>query len=128
MENIMNDSKISMFEDFSAGEEKNKISKETVMEIFNFWVKTLRTSMRGPSPVLTPGRDKKIRKAIELYGHETCIQAIEGCALSDFHMGKNKGGRRYDDIELILRDAKHIEQFVQYYQDANTGGGFLDEE
>lgn len=124
----MNDSKISLFEDFPAGEEENKISKETVMEIFNFWVKTLRNSLRGPSPVLTPARDKKIRKALELYGSETCLQAIEGCSLSDFHMGKNKGGRRYDDIELILRDAKHIEQFVQYYLDANTGGGFLDEE
>jgi len=124
----MNDSKISLFEDFPAGEEKNKISKEAVMEIFNFWVKTLRNSLRGPSPVLTPARDKKIRQAIALYGSETCIQAIEGCALSDFHMGKNKGGRRYDDIELILRDAKHIEQFVQYHLDASTGGGFLDEE
>lgn len=105
-----------------------KASKDDIIQVFNFWVQTLRSSSRGPSPVLSPKRETKIRKALELYGLETCTQAILGCSLSDFHMGKNRNGRRYDDIELILRDSQHIEQFVQYYLDANTGGGFLDEE
>lgn len=105
-----------------------KASKDDIIQVFNFWVQTLRSSSRGPSPVLSPKRETKIRKALELYGLEACTQAILGCSLSDFHMGKNRNGRRYDDIELILRDSQHIEQFVQYYLDANTGGGFLDEE
>lgn len=129
MENFVQDQKLPIFDtEDDSSTEQTTITKKSVVEVFDFWVKTLRDSSKGPSPVLTPKRDLKIRQALKLYGRETCFQAIEGCKLSDFHMGKNQQGRRYDDIELILRDAKHIEQFVQYYLDANTGGGFLDEE
>ena len=29
-------------------------------------------------------------------------------------MGHNPQGKKYDDIELILRDEKHIEMFLSY--------------
>jgi hypothetical protein len=28
-------------------------------------------------------------------------------------MGRNKMNKKYDDIELILRDAQHIERFLE---------------
>jgi len=32
-------------------------------------------------------------------------------------MGANSRGKRYDDIELVLRDAEHIERFAELYHD-----------
>ena len=33
-------------------------------------------------------------------------------------MGQNDRGTRYDDLELILRDAKHIEGFLRLVVEA----------
>ena len=65
----------------------------------------------------------EIKKAIEMYDVETCKQAIQGVAFSPWHMGYNPSGKKYDDIELILRDEKHIEQFLSYYDNAQTTEG-----
>lgn len=106
------------------------IDKLTVVDVFNFWVEMLRSGdgRRGPKPVLSPKRERKIRQALTWYGVEACRQAIQGCSMSEFHMGKNPSGRRYDDIELILRDPEHVERFIDIFHEKKTGGGFLDEE
>jgi hypothetical protein len=80
-----------------------------VEEVFNHWVATFRATGRGPVPILSDKRKSKIARAIKDYGLETCLHAISGCALSDWHMGENPRGKKYDDIELILRDSAHIE-------------------
>ena len=41
-----------------------------------------------------------------------CKLAIDGCAASEWHNGANPRGKTYNEITLILRDAEHIEQFV----------------
>lgn len=106
------------------------IDKLTVVDVFNFWVETHRSGdgRRGPKPILSPKRERKIRQALTWYGVEACRQAILGCSMSEFHMGKNPSGRRYDDIELILRDPEHVERFIDIFHVNSTGGGFLDEE
>jgi hypothetical protein len=43
------------------------------------------------------------------------MDAISGCAMSDWHMGDNPRGKKYDDIELILRDSAHIERFATMF-------------
>jgi hypothetical protein len=40
-------------------------------------------------------------------------RAIDGCRMSRWHQGANDRGRVYDDLELICRDARHVEQFVE---------------
>ena len=35
-------------------------------------------------------------------------------SLTPFNMGDNEHGRVYDSIELILRDAEHIEKFMEH--------------
>jgi hypothetical protein len=86
-----------------------------VQMVFDHWVSVHRTPRRGPKPVLGDKRKSKIAKAIRDYGVEICLQAISGCAMSDWHMGDNPRRKRYDDIELILRDSAHIERFATIF-------------
>jgi hypothetical protein len=103
-----------------------EITGQTIQRVFDLWVEIHRNSRKGRSPVLSPERQRIIRKALESHGEETCLDAIRGCALSDWHMGKNPNGKRYDDIELILRNAQKIENFADMWLEAQSGGGFLD--
>ena len=81
-------------------------------EVFDYWVQELKASARR-KPVLDEKRLATIGAAIFDFGVEQCKQAIDGCKLSPFHMGRNKANKKYDDIELILRDAQHIERFLE---------------
>lgn len=101
---------------------------QQVQLIFEHWVKTVRTSNKGVRPVLSPERKRKIEKALELYGFDVCVQAIDGVVKSDFHMGRNSRGKKYDDISLILRDAKHIEMFADLAATKDALTSFLEAE
>ena len=99
-------------------EDKNHtvpISYDGAREVFDFWVTTFRSSGKGPTPVLSDKRRSKISRAIKDYDVKTCLDAIAGCAMSDWHMGDNPRGKKYDDIELILRDSAHIERFATIF-------------
>lgn len=92
----------------------DKVSLIAIEEVFNYW----KTVMNKRSTVvLDELRRQNIGAAIHDYGIEKCKHAIDGCALSDFHMGRNKQNKRYDSIELILRDSVHIEKFVGIHDD-----------
>jgi hypothetical protein len=76
-------------------------------------------------PMLTEERIRLIDKSIRNYGVETLINAITGCTLSPWHMGHNPNNRKYNSIELILRNTEKIETFEQIHENNETGGGFL---
>lgn len=101
---------------------------DPVAAVFNHWVETLRNSGRGVKPALSDERKRKIRKALDLYGLDVCLAAVSGCAKSTFHMGQNSRGKRYDDISLILRDAKHIEMFADMADEQSAEDAFLGSE
>lgn len=91
---------------------------DPVLAVFSHWA----TTLRGKSAVrcvLTEKRRKLIARALDDYGLETCLAAIDGCALSDWHMGQNPQGRRYDSLELILRGAEQIERFANLAHESN---------
>jgi len=90
------------------------VAEDQILEVFNFWIEKCKSSTRR-KPVLDSTRRLTIGAAIHDYGIEACKEAILGCTMSEFHMGNNKNGKRYDDVELILRDAKHIEQFLDIF-------------
>lgn len=96
----------------------SKATPEEIFEIFQHWVVTCRSS--GRSPVLGDKRKRKIEKAIEMYGMDACKDAIRGVTYSSWHMGHNPQGKKYDDIELILRDEKHIEMFLDLSDQADS--------
>ena len=94
-----------------------------VNKAFEYW-RDMFWAGRGPRPKLSEARSRLIAAAIYDYGLESVKLAIKGCSLSDFYMGNNRAGRRYNDIELILRDAEHIEKFIALtVEDESRGEG-----
>jgi hypothetical protein len=79
-----------------------------VERVFEAW--TQATGRTGRT-VLTPKRRRVIRLALVLYGEPDCTDAVRGWRHSPHHRGENDRGTVYNDLELLLRDAKHIEQF-----------------
>lgn len=82
---------------------------QEVFEVFDHW----KTVMGHPAAKLDRKRKKTIEAALALgYTAEQLKIAIAGCASSAWHRGKNDRGRVYDALDLILRDAEHIDQFI----------------
>lgn len=78
-----------------------------IRRVFEAWAEATERSKAR----LTDERRKRIRRALTDYPLEDVIDAVRGVALSPFHCGQNERHTRYDDIDVILRDAKHVEQF-----------------
>lgn len=69
--------------------------------------------MAHPKAKLDPKRDTAIRRALKLgYSESDLIAAIDGCSKTPHNMGDNDRGERYDGLDLILRDAAHIDRFI----------------
>jgi hypothetical protein len=80
-----------------------------VAEVFDHW----RSVMNSPRSKLDPKRRALIARAIKLYSVFDCIAAIDGCAASDFHMGREPGKpTMHNSIELIFRSADKIDSFI----------------
>ncbi|WP_131781174.1 hypothetical protein [Legionella gresilensis] len=80
-----------------------------VKEIFQYW----QTTMDHPRAKLDRKRKNSIKQALKLgYTPDELKKAIDGCASTPYNMGKNDRNHIYDDINLIFRDADHIERFI----------------
>lgn len=111
----------------SRREKAMTVPEETIRDVFSHW-EALCTSSRGPKPVYSVDRRMTIGAAVVDYGVELCKQAILGCSLSNWHMGQNPGGKKYNSLELIFRNADNVERFAGMAVAEETKGGFLDEE
>lgn len=60
-------------------------------------------------------KDKtKIRQRLaEGYTVEQLQAAIDGCHRTPYNLGENKDAKQYLSLELIVRDAKHVTQFLE---------------
>lgn len=87
---------------------ENPTAKNEIQEIFEYWQHVLNHKRA----LLDKKRSHKIAQALKHYTIIEIKQAIEGCAKTPYNMGENKQNQRFDDIELILRDASHIERFI----------------
>lgn len=77
--------------------------------IFSFWCDKMG---KANTAKLTAGRKSKIMARIkEGYPVDQIKQAIENCSRSDFHMGQNDNGTKYNDLELICRSGAKLEFF-----------------
>ena len=90
-----------------------KVPEAEVNEVYEYWCTVMRPG-RTRVPSLDTKRRLKVASAIADYGVDECKAAIDGCAASDFHMGRNKQKKRYDDLELIFRAQDHVERFLSY--------------
>ena len=97
-----------------------KVSEDAIQIVFDHWIEVMG---KRKTAVLNHLRKMTIGAAIYDYGIEACKHAIEGCKMSDFHMGRNKNNRVYDDIELILRGPEQIDRFLGIYESLNKDNG-----
>lgn len=79
------------------------------VKVFEHWRKVMAKNARTAF-------DDKRRKAVERrladgYTAEDLCRAIEGCSFTPHNMGENDRKERFDDLELICRDAAHVDRF-----------------
>lgn len=89
------------------------VSDALISEVYEYWLRLMRPG-RTRVPALDAKRRLKVASAIADYGAAECMRAIDGCTRSDFHMGRNRQNKKYNDLELIFRDQDHIERFLSY--------------
>lgn len=83
---------------------------EQARRVFGFW----REHMKHPKAALDTKREKAITARLrDGYSVEDLVLAVKGCRLTPHNMGKNDRNQVYDDIELICRDAGHVDRFIK---------------
>jgi hypothetical protein len=113
-----------------SGEDKDTCAVETAprvsfkasqdeLEIFAHW----QSVMKHPRARPDKKRLGKLRQALALgYTVDELKTAITGCSNTPFYMGQNDRGQSYDAIDLIFRDADHIDRFIANASDASLTG------
>jgi hypothetical protein len=82
--------------------------------VFAHW----RETWEHPRAKLDAKRRVRIRDALKLgYSEADLCQCITGYRNSPHHMGQNDRNTVFDDLELFLRDAKHIDAGLKFYAD-----------
>lgn len=95
----------------------DKMSSIKVQEVFEYW----QVRMGTPRARLDQKRRQKIRqRLLDGYTVQDLTDAIEGCASSPFNMGQNDRSTVYNDIELICRDAAHVDRFIAVHTKATV--------
>lgn len=79
-----------------------------VEQVFQAWVKSTERSDRT---LLDPKRRRVIERALDGYPVDDVLLAVDGWRYSPHHRGENDRGVVYNDLELLLRDSKHVEMF-----------------
>ena len=85
--------------------------------VFRYWQKT----MNHPRAAYDDKRKALIKKQLRNYSRGDLELAITGCSVTPHNMGENDRGEVYDSIELILRDAAHIDRFMKNAIDPPKG-------
>ena len=89
----------------------------SVAALFGWW----QQRMSLPRAKLTAGRRRALQARLaEGYTEEQIRRAIAACSASEWHQGKNKSARAYNDIVLICRSGEKLESFIAM---ADEGGG-----
>jgi hypothetical protein len=94
---------------------RNRLQASSEQQVFDAWMKA--TGKTGAT-ILTDKRRRVIRGALKLYALADVIDAVQGWQHSPHHRGENERRTVYNDLELLLRDAEHIERF----RDLNRNG------
>ena len=88
-----------------------------IEEVFDHWRDRMNKSTRT---VLDEARKNKISARIKSHGIGTCKRAIDGNASSEWHQGANNRRKKYNDINLILRNADKTEMFSAMADDRDS--------
>lgn len=80
-----------------------------VEQVFDHW----RQVWKHPRAQLDPKRKRAIQAALKLYPLADLCKSISGYRNSPHHRGENERKTPFDDVELFLRDSKHVEVGLQ---------------
>jgi hypothetical protein len=75
--------------------------------VFDAW----RQSTGKHRAKLDDKRRRRIKAALRSYSLADVLDAVRGWEHSPHHRGENEQGTVYNELDLLLRDAAHIEQF-----------------
>lgn len=98
-------------EDSVSDPRKAKGTTDDADRVFGFWVEVMGKNARTER---SDKRMRAIRKRLESgRTPEEIMGAIRGCRSDPFNMGGNDRRRKFNDIELICRDAPRFEAFLE---------------
>lgn len=86
---------------------------DPVEVVFDLWKTVTGKTARV---TLDASRRKSIERALASYPFGDVCDAVRGLPLSEFHMGENDRGKRYDDLANALGNASRIEKFRDLYR------------
>jgi hypothetical protein len=78
---------------------------DAIERVFDHWQRTHGHA----KATLDKGRRRLIRERLKSYTADDLCASISGFLNSPHHMGQNDRGTRYDSLELLLRDSKHVD-------------------
>ena len=88
-----------------------KAKPEHEAAVFAHWKATM--GLNGHT-VFSSKRRKAVRARLrEGYSADALKQAVDGCKVTPFNMGENDRGEKFCDLELICRDAQHVDRFIR---------------
>ncbi len=71
---------------------------------------------RSYHPQSRPGKKERVLVSARLkegYSAADLCEAIDGCHRSPFHCGLNDRSTKFQSLELIVRDSKHVAEFIE---------------
>lgn len=91
-------------------------TKTPAQVVFDRWLEVTGRTRRTE---FSDERRRLIEKALKTYGLDDVMTALLGLSRSDWNMGRDpkSGGAKYDDLELVFRNATKFERF----RDMGTG-------
>lgn len=96
--------------DMSGEPDESLAADAPEVAVFDHW----RSVMKHPNAKLDDKRKKIIRARLkDGYSAGDLKDAITGCSLTPFNMGLNDTKTIYDGLDLICRDASHVDRFIR---------------
>lgn len=89
-------------------EARDRLRSDEIQRVFDEWVTATSKTSRT---VLDDKRKRLIRNALKTYPIDDVLAAVRGWRHSPHHRGENQSSTVYNDLELLLRNAAHIERF-----------------
>lgn len=92
------------------GSARDSETRAKVREVFECW----KVEHRHPRAILDRKRDARVRARLgEGFTPDQLCQAIRNAKKDEFLMGKNDDGKKYDDLESLLKSASKVERLLE---------------
>lgn len=94
-------------------------TRAKVKEVFECW----KLEHNHPRAILDRRREAKVRQRLrEGFTVEQLCRAVINAKKDEFLMGENKEGKRYDDLESLLRSASKVERLLEIKRNGHRPG------